>query len=146
MVGWRFKSKGTRVYLWPVPADVWQRPSRYYKAIIFQLKKKKPRVWGGSGFWPPRWAPGSWLGKGMQPRGSRLYCGACVTGDEQPASRRLRLPVTLSDRNTQSRGWRPLSQLCTWRQTGHHRAVESPRSLAQGQERGHCAQPSGAAP
>ena len=29
------------MYLWLVPADVWQRPSRYYKAIIFQLKKKK---------------------------------------------------------------------------------------------------------
>ena len=29
---------GTHVYLWPIHADVWQRPSQYCKVIILQLK------------------------------------------------------------------------------------------------------------
>ena len=31
---------GTRVYLWPIHFDVWQKPSQYCKIIILQLKKK----------------------------------------------------------------------------------------------------------
>ena len=26
------------VYLWLIHVDVWQKPTQYYKAIIFQLK------------------------------------------------------------------------------------------------------------
>ena len=29
---------GTHVYLWPIHADVWQRPSQYCKVIILQMK------------------------------------------------------------------------------------------------------------
>ena len=39
-MGGRFKREGTYVYLWLIHADVWQNPSQYYKAIIFQLKIK----------------------------------------------------------------------------------------------------------
>ena len=28
---------GTHVYLWPILADVWQKPSQYFKVIILQL-------------------------------------------------------------------------------------------------------------
>ena len=41
-MGWeagrRFRRKGTYVYLWLIHADVWQKPTQYYKAIILQLK------------------------------------------------------------------------------------------------------------
>ena len=37
-VGGRLKKEGTYVYLWLIHADVWQRPTQYYKAIILQLK------------------------------------------------------------------------------------------------------------
>ena len=33
-----FAFSGTHVYLWPIHADVWQRPSQYYKVIILQMK------------------------------------------------------------------------------------------------------------
>ena len=36
-VGGAFSREGTRVYLWPVHADVWQKPSQYCEVII-QLK------------------------------------------------------------------------------------------------------------
>ena len=29
----------THVYLWPILADVWQKPSQYFKVIILQLKQ-----------------------------------------------------------------------------------------------------------
>ena len=47
--GGRFKREGTYVYLWPIHV-VWQKPTRYYKAIISQLKigfffsKKKKKL------------------------------------------------------------------------------------------------------
>ena len=31
----------TCVYLWLIPADVWQKPTQYHKAIILQFQKKK---------------------------------------------------------------------------------------------------------
>ena len=34
----RFKREGTQVYLWLVHVDVWQKPIKYCKAIILQLK------------------------------------------------------------------------------------------------------------
>ena len=34
----RFKRKGTHIYLWLMHADVWQKPTQYYEAIILQLK------------------------------------------------------------------------------------------------------------
>ena len=44
-MGWEmgegFKREGTYVYLWLIHADVWQKPSKYCKAIILQLKKIK---------------------------------------------------------------------------------------------------------
>ena len=38
-MGGRFKREGTYVYLWLIYADIWQKPTEYCKAIIFQLKK-----------------------------------------------------------------------------------------------------------
>ena len=40
-VGGRFKREGTWVYLRLIHADVWQKPTQYYKAIILQLKINK---------------------------------------------------------------------------------------------------------
>ena len=37
-VGGKFKREGTYVYLWLIHVDVWQKPTQYWKAIIFQLK------------------------------------------------------------------------------------------------------------
>ena len=39
-MGGRFKREGTYVYLWLILVDVWQKPTQYCKAIIFQLKIK----------------------------------------------------------------------------------------------------------
>ena len=38
-VGKGFKWKGSHVYLWLIHADVWPKPSQYYKSIILQLKQ-----------------------------------------------------------------------------------------------------------
>ena len=44
-MGWevvrRFEREGTCVYLWLTHADVWQKPTQYYKAIILQFKINK---------------------------------------------------------------------------------------------------------
>ena len=37
-VGERLKREGTYVYLWLVHVDLWQKPTQYCKAIIFQSK------------------------------------------------------------------------------------------------------------
>ena len=37
-MGEGFRIRGTHVYLWPIHANVWQKPSQYYKVIILQLK------------------------------------------------------------------------------------------------------------
>ena len=37
-VAGRFKREGTRVNLWLIHVDVWQKPVQYCKAIILQLK------------------------------------------------------------------------------------------------------------
>ena len=37
-VGGRLKREGTYVYLWLIHGDVWQKPTQYYKIIIFKLK------------------------------------------------------------------------------------------------------------
>ena len=37
-VGVGFKMWGMHVYLWPIHADVWQKPSQYCKVSILQLK------------------------------------------------------------------------------------------------------------
>ena len=39
-VGRRFKREVTYVYLWLIHADVWEKPTQFYKAIILQLKIK----------------------------------------------------------------------------------------------------------
>ena len=39
--GGRFKREGTYVYLWLIYVDVWQKPTHYCEAIIFQLKINK---------------------------------------------------------------------------------------------------------
>ena len=36
----RFKKEGTKVYLWLIHVDIWQKATRFYKSIIFQLKNK----------------------------------------------------------------------------------------------------------
>ena len=37
----RFKREGTYVYLWPIHVDVWQKPMKYCKAIMLQLRISK---------------------------------------------------------------------------------------------------------
>jgi len=37
-VGGGFRMQGTLVYLWPIHADVWQKPSQYCQVIILKLK------------------------------------------------------------------------------------------------------------
>ena len=37
-LGGRFRVPWTHIYLWLIPADVWQEPSQYCKVIILQLK------------------------------------------------------------------------------------------------------------
>ena len=39
-VGRRFKKEGTYVHLWLIHVDVWQKTTKFYKAIILQLKSK----------------------------------------------------------------------------------------------------------
>ena len=34
----RFKREGTYVYLWLIHVDVWQKPTKFCKAIILPLK------------------------------------------------------------------------------------------------------------
>ena len=36
----RFKTEGTYIYLWLTYVDVWQKPTKFFKVIIFQLKNK----------------------------------------------------------------------------------------------------------
>ena len=40
-VGGTFQMEKTHVHLWLIHDDVWQKPTQYYKAIIFQLKINK---------------------------------------------------------------------------------------------------------
>ena len=40
-VGGRFKRQGTYVYPWLIHVDVWQKLTRYCRAIIFQFKIKR---------------------------------------------------------------------------------------------------------
>ena len=40
-VGGRFKREGTYVYLWLIHVDVWQKTTKFYKAIILPLKINK---------------------------------------------------------------------------------------------------------
>ena len=37
-MGGRFTREETYVYLWLIHVDIWQKPTKYYKAIILQLK------------------------------------------------------------------------------------------------------------
>ena len=41
MVEGRFRREGTYACLWLIHVDVWQKPTQYCKAIIFQLKISK---------------------------------------------------------------------------------------------------------
>ena len=36
--GREFQREGTYIYLWLIHVDVWQKPTKYCKAIILQLK------------------------------------------------------------------------------------------------------------
>ena len=42
-MGWggRFKREGTYIYLWQIHVDVWQKLTKFCKAIILQLKNKQ---------------------------------------------------------------------------------------------------------
>ena len=37
-VGGRFEREGAHVCLWLINVDIWQKPTQYCKAILFQLK------------------------------------------------------------------------------------------------------------
>ena len=39
-MGGRFKREGTYVYLWLIHVDIWQKTTKFCKAIILQLKNK----------------------------------------------------------------------------------------------------------
>jgi len=39
-VGGRFKMQGTCMYLWLIHVAIWQKPTKYCKAIILQFKIK----------------------------------------------------------------------------------------------------------
>ena len=39
-MGGRLKREGTHVYLWLIHVDVLQKTTKFYKAIILQLKNK----------------------------------------------------------------------------------------------------------
>jgi len=39
-MGGRFKREGTYVYLWLIHVDIWQKATKFCKAIILQLKNK----------------------------------------------------------------------------------------------------------
>ena len=39
-VGGMFKREGTNVYLWLIHVDVWEKPTKFCKSIMFQLKNK----------------------------------------------------------------------------------------------------------
>ena len=43
----RFKREGTYVYLWLMHVDVWQKTTKFCKAIILQLKKKCTAILSG---------------------------------------------------------------------------------------------------
>ena len=43
-MGGRFKRDRTYVYLWLIHVDVWQKPTLFCKAIIFQLKINKFKI------------------------------------------------------------------------------------------------------
>jgi len=38
-MGEKFKREGTYVYLWLIHGDIWQKTTKFCKAIILQLKK-----------------------------------------------------------------------------------------------------------
>ena len=40
-MGGRFKRERSYVYLWLIHVEVWQKTTKFYKAIILQLKNKK---------------------------------------------------------------------------------------------------------
>ena len=51
----RFKREGTYVYLWLIHVDIWQKPTKFCKAIILQLKinkynlkNRRRRIWAPS--------------------------------------------------------------------------------------------------
>ena len=39
-VGGRFRRQGTHVYLWLIHVEIWQKTTKFCKAIILQLKEK----------------------------------------------------------------------------------------------------------
>ena len=39
-MGGRFKWEGTYVYLWLIHVEIWQKPTKFCKAITLQLKNK----------------------------------------------------------------------------------------------------------
>ena len=49
----RFKRVGTYVYLWLIHVDIWQKTTKFCKAIILQLKNKlkKNRTGHGTTHW-----------------------------------------------------------------------------------------------
>ena len=49
-MGGKFKREGTYVYLWLIHVDIWQKATKFCKAIILQVKNKlKKKVQGQEG-------------------------------------------------------------------------------------------------
>ena len=44
-MGESLKGEVTYVFLWLIHVDVWQKRTKFYKAVILQLKKKKKKCW-----------------------------------------------------------------------------------------------------
>ena len=43
-MGGRFKREGMYVYLWLIHVDIWQKPTKFCKAIILQLRNNKFKI------------------------------------------------------------------------------------------------------
>ena len=42
-LGVGFSGEGTHVSLWLIHADIWQKPTQYYKATILQLERERKK-------------------------------------------------------------------------------------------------------
>ena len=73
---------GTCVYLCPIHADVWQKPTQYCKAIIFRLKIKRRSAPSGPGtllcFLPSIPPQGGWR-EPSGPEGSLIQGGITLS-------------------------------------------------------------------
>ena len=87
-MGRRFGSEGTWVYLWLILADIWQKTTKFCKAIILQLKKRihDVRLSYSENDQPPISISG-WFMTGTMGRSASLpaSCGCHATGPSADA-------------------------------------------------------------